>query len=158
MTIDDKTRDENLQYDINRETAKISALSSRKIDKYKFLTGEEMSDRTSYVYLFSFGKSFWKKLKIKVKSKSNHLKSMRKNQLNLMNLLKRILDRDSTPLDGQKKRFNKLVEEKSYGFQNLKEKINPNNLIYNYKTEGKKSERSWWSSKSNRFIYKFKGW
>ena len=58
MTIDDKTRDENLQYDINRETAKISALSSRKIDKYKFLTGEEMSDRTSYVYLFSFGKRF----------------------------------------------------------------------------------------------------
>ena len=42
----------------------------------------------------------------------------------------------------KKKRFNKLVEEKSYGFQNLKEKINPNNLIYNYKTEGKKSERS----------------
>ena len=34
MTIDDKTRDENLQYNINRETAKISALSSCKIDKY----------------------------------------------------------------------------------------------------------------------------
>ena len=143
MTIDDKTRDENLQYDINRETAKISALSSRKIDKYKFLTGEEMSDRTSYVYLFSFGKRFWKKLKIKVKSKSNHLKSMRKNQLNLMNLLKwRILKSTEIVhhLMDKKKRFNKLVEEKSYGFQNLKEKINPNNLIYNYKTEGKKEK------------------
>ena len=34
MTIDDKTRDENLQYNINRETAKIPALSSCKIDKY----------------------------------------------------------------------------------------------------------------------------
>ena len=34
MTIDDKTRDKNLQYNINRETAKISALSSCKIDKY----------------------------------------------------------------------------------------------------------------------------
>ena len=33
MAIDDKTRDEKLQYDINRKEAKISALSSRKIDK-----------------------------------------------------------------------------------------------------------------------------
>ena len=42
MTIDDKIRDEKLQYDINREAAKISALSSGKIDKYEFLTGEEI--------------------------------------------------------------------------------------------------------------------
>ena len=42
MTIDDKIRDEKLQYDINREAAKISALSSGKIDKYKCLTGEEI--------------------------------------------------------------------------------------------------------------------
>ena len=34
MTIDDKIRDEKLQYDINREAAKLSALSSGKIDKY----------------------------------------------------------------------------------------------------------------------------
>ena len=33
MTIDDKIRDEKLQYDINREAAKLSALSSGKIDK-----------------------------------------------------------------------------------------------------------------------------
>ena len=31
MTIDDQIRDEKLQYDINRETATISALSSNKI-------------------------------------------------------------------------------------------------------------------------------
>ena len=37
-----KIRDEKLQYDINREAAKISALSSGKIDKYKFFTGEEI--------------------------------------------------------------------------------------------------------------------
>ena len=42
MTIDDKIRDEKLQYDINREEAKMSALSSGKIDKYEFLTGEEI--------------------------------------------------------------------------------------------------------------------
>ena len=42
MTIEDQIRDEKLQYDINREAAKISALSSGKIDKYEYLTGEEI--------------------------------------------------------------------------------------------------------------------
>ena len=42
MAIDDKIRDERLLYDINREAAKISPLSSDKIDNYDFLTGKEM--------------------------------------------------------------------------------------------------------------------
>ena len=42
MTIDDKIRDEKLQYDINREAVKISALSSGKIDKYEYLTDKEI--------------------------------------------------------------------------------------------------------------------
>ena len=42
MTIEDQIRDEKLQYDINRKAAKISALSSGKIDKYEYLTGEEI--------------------------------------------------------------------------------------------------------------------
>ena len=42
MTIDDQIRDEKLQYDINRKAAIISALSSNKIDKYEYLTGEEI--------------------------------------------------------------------------------------------------------------------
>ena len=42
MTIDDQIRDEKLQYDINREAAKISTLSSNKFSKYKYLTGEEI--------------------------------------------------------------------------------------------------------------------
>ena len=42
MTIDEKIRDEKLQHDINREAAKISALSSENIDKYEYLTGEEI--------------------------------------------------------------------------------------------------------------------
>ena len=40
MTIADQIRDEKLQYDINMEAAKISALSSDKIDKYEYLTGK----------------------------------------------------------------------------------------------------------------------
>ena len=42
MTIEDQIKDEKLQYDINREAAKISALSSGKLDKYEYLTGEEI--------------------------------------------------------------------------------------------------------------------
>ena len=42
MTIDDKIRDEKFQYGINKGAAKISALSSGKIDKYEYLTGEEI--------------------------------------------------------------------------------------------------------------------
>ena len=38
MTINDQIRDENIRYDINREAAKISALSSGKISKYEYLT------------------------------------------------------------------------------------------------------------------------
>ena len=42
MTIDDKIKDEKLQCDISKEAAKISALLSGKIDKYEYLTGEEI--------------------------------------------------------------------------------------------------------------------
>ena len=42
MTINDQIRDEKLQYDINRKAAEISALSSGKIHKYEYLTGEEI--------------------------------------------------------------------------------------------------------------------
>ena len=35
MTIDDKIKDEKVHYDINKEAAKISVISSGKIDKYE---------------------------------------------------------------------------------------------------------------------------
>ena len=60
MTTEDQIKDEKLQYDINREAAKISALSSVKIDKYEYLTGEEIlaSNQQQIIYLFSIRKSF----------------------------------------------------------------------------------------------------
>ena len=71
MTIDDKIRDEELQYDTNREAAIISALSSGKIDKYAYLTGDEIrpseskkSDRISYIYLVSLGNVLEKQRKV----------------------------------------------------------------------------------------------
>ena len=42
MTLEDQIRDEKLHYDINREAAKISALSSGKTDKYEYPTGEDI--------------------------------------------------------------------------------------------------------------------
>ena len=70
MTIDDQNRDEKLQYDINREAAKISALSSNKIGKYEYLTGEEIlpSNQKQIIEQAKFtysplGKAFEKQIK-----------------------------------------------------------------------------------------------
>ena len=82
MTMDDKIRDEKLQYDINREAANISALSSGKIDKYEYLTGQEIlpSDQSRIIEqakftYFPLGKAFEKQ--------TNKLKNKDKNKLNL---------------------------------------------------------------------------
>ena len=70
MTINDQIRDEKLQYDINREAAKISALSSGKIHKYEYLTGEDIlpSNQQQIIEQAKFtysplGKAFEKQIK-----------------------------------------------------------------------------------------------
>ena len=70
MTIIDQIRDEKLQYDINREAAKISALSSGKIHKYEYLTGEDIlpSNQQQIIEQAKFtysplGKAFEKQIK-----------------------------------------------------------------------------------------------
>ena len=40
MAVDEKISDEKLENDINREFAKISALSPSRIDKYEYLTAK----------------------------------------------------------------------------------------------------------------------
>ena len=67
MTINDQIRDEKLQYDINREAAQISALSSDKIHKYKYLTGEDILPSNQQQIIEQakctyspLGKNFWK--------------------------------------------------------------------------------------------------
>ena len=79
MTVNDQISDEKLQYDINRKTAEISALSSGKIDKYKYLAGKEIlpSNQQQIIEQAKFtysplGKAFknkQKQLKTKEKSK-----------------------------------------------------------------------------------------
>ena len=49
MICDDKIRDEKLQYIINSQAAKISALSSGKIDKYEYPTEEILRCKQSQI-------------------------------------------------------------------------------------------------------------
>ena len=60
MTTDVKIRYEKLQYNINREAAIISALSSGKIDKHEYLTGEEIlpSNQRQTIEQAPLGKDF----------------------------------------------------------------------------------------------------
>ena len=70
MTINDQIKDEKLQYNINREAAKTSALSSGQLHKYKYLTGEDIIpsnqqqiiEQTKFTYS-PLGKAFDKQIK-----------------------------------------------------------------------------------------------
>ena len=70
MTIDDQIKDEKLQHDINREAAKISALSSGEIRKYEYFTGEnilpsnqqQIIEQAKFTYL-PLGKAFEQQIK-----------------------------------------------------------------------------------------------
>ena len=70
MIFDEKIRDEKLQNFINSETAKISALSSGKLDKFDYLTDEEILpsnqrqiiEQGKFVYS-PLGKAFGKETK-----------------------------------------------------------------------------------------------
>ena len=87
MTIDVQIEHEKLKYDINRENAKILALSSGKIDKYEYLTGEEIlpSNEKQIIEQFKFtysplGKAFQKQ--------TNKFEDQGKNQVDILKTLK----------------------------------------------------------------------
>ena len=87
MTINDQIRDEKLQYDINREAAKISALSSDEIRKYEYLTGEDIlpSNQQQIIEKAKFtysplGKAFEKQIKT--------IENQGKKQVESLNTLK----------------------------------------------------------------------
>ena len=79
MTIEDQIRDEKLQYDINREAAKSSALLSGKIDKYEYLTGEEILPSNHQQILNKLNSLIliWEKL---LKNKQKQFKIKEKNK------------------------------------------------------------------------------
>ena len=81
MSISDQIRNEKLRYNINREAAKISALSSGKIHKYEYLTGEDILpsnrqqiiEETKFTYL---GKGFEKQIKTIEDQGEKHVKDL----------------------------------------------------------------------------------
>ena len=70
IIINNQIKDKKLQHDINREVAKISTLSSRKIEKYEHLTGKKILPSNQQQILeqkkityFPLGKAFEKQIK-----------------------------------------------------------------------------------------------
>ena len=84
MKIDGKIKDEKLQYDIDREAVKISALSSGKIDMYEYLTDKEILlfdqsriiEKAKFTYSSS-GKTFEKTINKQRKKQVETLRSFR---------------------------------------------------------------------------------
>ena len=148
MTINDQIKDEKLQYHVNREAEKLSALSSGKPHKYEYLTGEDILpsnqqqiiEQTKFTYS-PLGKAFDKQIKT--------IEDQGKKQVDAINALKSdnkitikkyIYDPKDTPsISKQKEIFNKLIDEKLEKITDLDERVNHNDLIYRYK--GKVADR-----------------
>ena len=140
MTIEDWIRDEKLQYDINREAAKISTLSSGKIDKYEYLTGKEILSYTqqqiikqaklTYAPLVKVFEKQTKTIKeqgekqIKAIQDKRPIKSIEKftNDIN-----------DSPIVLKEKEIYNKLTEESLEKINNLDKSVDINKLVFKYK-------------------------
>ena len=83
ITINDQIKDEKLHYNINREAVKISALSSSRLHKYEYLTGEDIlpsnQQQTKFTYSL-LGKAFDKQIKT--------IEDQGKKQVDALNTLK----------------------------------------------------------------------
>ena len=104
MTIEDQNRDEKLQYDINREAVKISLVSSGKIDKYEYLTGEEILlsnqqqilEQTKFTYS-PLGKSFQEQIKTIKEQGEKQVKTFQDKKFN-MSIKERKYGSDDDPM------------------------------------------------------------
>ena len=115
MTIDDKIRDEKLQYNTNREATKISASSSGKIYKYECLACQEIipSDQRRVIEQAKFtysslGKASEKQIKTIEDQGKNQIKSIEDHAKRLVEFNELIkkdfnIDWDSIPQEEQKK-------------------------------------------------------
>ena len=129
MTIEDQIKDEKLQYDINREATKISALSSGKIDKYEYLTGEEILpsnqqqiiEQAKFTYSPS-GKAFDKQTKT--------IEDQGKKQVDALSDLKvkEIKPIETKPID-----YDNYYIDGMVGIRNQFNKIEFNDLTFFYK-------------------------
>ena len=137
MTIHDQVRDEKLQYDINREVAKISTLSSNKFNKYEYLTSEEIlpSNQEQLIQQAKFtysllGKAFENQVKTIEDQGKKEVKPIQ-NQGQVKKIKKCDYDDEDSPLiSKQKEIFNELANKRLDDITKLDEKVNRDDLIY----------------------------
>ena len=122
-----KIKDEKLQYEINREAAKISAWSYGKIDKYKYLTGKEIlpseqsriKEEVKFTYS-SLGKAFEKHTKM--------IEEQGKKQIDVIanqsKKLEALTNKDDDHKVHYKEIFNELVTERFDKIIELFDEIN----------------------------------
>ena len=145
MTIDDQIRNEKLQYDLNREAAKISALSSGKIHKYEYLTGEDIlpSNQQQIIEQAKFtysplGKAFEKQIKTiedKGQKQSDALENLKDQNKQIVNVNDDYEDKllHSKEREIFRNIYNKRLDETD----ELTKKIDGNNLIFTTISIGK---------------------
>ena len=141
-TINDQIKDEKLQFDINREAAKISTLSSGKIHKYEYLTSEDILPRNQQQIIeqakFTYsplGKAFEKQIKTIEDQGEKQIKAIQ-DQGQLKTIKNNAYDAEDTPfLSKQKEIFNELVDKRCEKIIDLdKKKVNSDDLIYRYRS------------------------
>ena len=87
MTIYDQIRDGKLRYDINREAAEISALSSDKINEYEYLTGEDILP-SNQQQIIEQAKSTYSPLRKTFKKQITTIEDQGKKQVEAVDTLK----------------------------------------------------------------------
>ena len=135
MTIEDQIKDEKLQYDINREAAKISALSSGKIDKYEYLTGEEIlpSNQRQIIEQAKFtysplGKAFEKQTKTIEDQGKKQVKAIQDKQL--VNIDNNYDYKEKLLLSKEREIFKDIYNKRLDKIEELDNKIDYDNLKY----------------------------
>ena len=135
MTIEDHIKDEKLEYDINREAAKISALSSGKINKYEYLTGEEIlpSNQQQIIQQAKFtysplGKALEKQIKTIEDQGKKQVKAIQDNK-QLININKDDY-KDKLLLSKEREIFKDIYNKRLDKIEELNNKIDYDNLEY----------------------------
>ena len=127
MTINDQIRDEKLQYDINKEPAKISALSSGKIHKYEYLTGKDIlpSNQQQIIEQAKFtysplGKAFEKQIKTIEDQGQKQVTALNTLKSNNQLTIKDVIPKNALNNDEAKKELDKIKDiEKNVDIENL---------------------------------------
>ena len=117
MTINDQIGDEKLQYDINREAAKISSKSSGKLFKYEYLTGEgiltsnqqQLIEQARFTYS-PLGKAFDKQIKTIEDQGKKQVEALNKLKCNNQLTIEDVIPENALNNDEAKKELDKIKE------------------------------------------------